>query len=86
LLIDNQSALKEGRYMATPMTKSQLVTKLAENASLTKKAASFILAFIAKVAYKEAKNSFTLPWLGKLVLVQAKRVWVEILQPVKPSK
>ncbi len=58
--------------MATPMTKSQLIAKLAENASLTKKAASDILAFIAEVAYKEAKNSFTLPGLGKLVLVQRK--------------
>jgi DNA-binding protein HU-beta len=58
--------------MAKPMTKSQFVAKLAENASLTKKAASDILDFIAQVAYKEAKNSFTLPGLGKLVLVQRK--------------
>lgn len=58
--------------MAKPMTKSQLVAKLAENASLTRKAAADILDFIAQVAYKEAKNSFTLPGLGKLVLVQRK--------------
>jgi DNA-binding protein HU-beta len=58
--------------MAKPMTKTQLVAKLAENASLTKKAAADILDFIAQVAYKEAKNSFTLPGLGKLVLVQRK--------------
>ncbi len=58
--------------MAKAMTKSQLVAKLAENASLTKKAAADILDFIAQVAYKEAKNSFTLPGLGKLVLVQRK--------------
>ena len=58
--------------MAKPMTKSQLVAKLAENASLTKKASADILDFIAQVAYKEAKNSFTLPGLGKLVLVQRK--------------
>jgi DNA-binding protein HU-beta len=30
------------------------------------------LDFIAEVAYKEAKNTFTLPGLGKLVLVQRK--------------
>ena len=30
------------------------------------------LAFIAEVAYKEAKNTFTLPGIGKLVLVQRK--------------
>ncbi len=58
--------------MAKPITKSQLVAKLAENASLTKKAAADILDFIAQIAYKEAKNSFTLPGLGKLVLVQRK--------------
>ena len=58
--------------MAKAMTKSQLVAKLAEKASLTKKAASDILEFIAEVAYKEAKNTFTLPGIGKLVLVQRK--------------
>ncbi len=58
--------------MAKAMTKSQLVAKLAERAALTKKAAGDILAFIAEVAYKEAKNTFTLPGIGKLVLVQRK--------------
>ncbi len=58
--------------MAKPLTKSQLVAKLAEQATLTKKAAADILDFIAQIAYKEAKNSFTLPGLGKLVLVQRK--------------
>jgi DNA-binding protein HU-beta len=58
--------------MAKAMTKAQLVTKVAEKASLSKKAAGEMLDFIAEVAYKEAKNSFTLPGLGKLVLVQRK--------------
>jgi DNA-binding protein HU-beta len=58
--------------MAKAMTKSQLISKIAEKASLTKKAAADILEFIAQVAYKEAKNTFTLPGLGKLVLVQRK--------------
>ena len=58
--------------MAKAMTKAQLVSKLAEKASLTKKAAGEILEFIAETAYKEAKNTFTLPGLGKLVLVQRK--------------
>jgi DNA-binding protein HU-beta len=61
-----------GEHMAKAMTKSQLVAKLAEKASLTKKAAGEIFDFIAEVAYKEAKNTFTLPGLGKLVLVQRK--------------
>ena len=58
--------------MAKAMTKSQLVSKIADKASLTKKAAGEILEHIAEIAYKEAKNTFTLPGLGKLVLVQRK--------------
>jgi len=58
--------------MAKAMTKSQFVTKVAEKAGLSKKAAAEILDFIAEVAYKEAKNTFTLPGIGKLVLVQRK--------------
>jgi len=58
--------------MAKGMTKAQLVAKVAEKASISKKAAGEMLNFIAEVAYKEAKNSFTLPGLGKLVLVQRK--------------
>ncbi|NLN38016.1 MAG: HU family DNA-binding protein [Smithella sp.] len=58
--------------MAKAMTKAQLVEKIATKAGLTKKAAAEILDFLASIAYKEAKNSFTLPGLGKLVLVQRK--------------
>jgi DNA-binding protein HU-beta len=58
--------------MAKAMTKAQLIAKVAEKASLSKKVAGEILDFIAETAYKEAKNTFTLPGLGKLVLVQRK--------------
>lgn len=58
--------------MAKAMTKSQLVSKIADKASLTRKAAGELLDFIAETAYKEAKNTFTLPGLGKLVLVNRK--------------
>ncbi len=58
--------------MTKAMTKSQLVAKVAEKASLSKKAAGEILDFIAETAYKEAKNTFALPGLGKLVLVHRK--------------
>ena len=57
---------------AKSVTKAQLVEKIATKAGITKKAAGEILDFIASIAYKEAKNSFTLPGLGKLVLVQRK--------------
>jgi DNA-binding protein HU-beta len=58
--------------MAKAMTKTQLVTQIAEKAGITKKLAIDIMEDIASIAYKEAKNSFTLPGLGKLVLVQRK--------------
>jgi len=58
--------------MAKAMTKTQLIAKVAEKADLTKKAAAEIIDLIAEIAYKEAKNTFTIPGLGKLVLVNRK--------------
>ena len=57
---------------AKPMTKSELVTFLAEKSELTKKQMTEILTLLAETAYKEAKNGFTLPGLGKLVIVKRK--------------
>ena len=51
------------------MTKSQICAAVAEKAGITKKQATEILESIATLAYKNAKNTFTLPGLGKLVLV-----------------
>jgi DNA-binding protein HU-beta len=58
--------------MAKAMSKSQVAAALAEKAGLKKKQAVEILGIIADLAYKQAKNSFTLPGLGKLVLVNRK--------------
>ena len=58
--------------MAKALTKSQIAAELAAKSSLTKKAAVDILEIIAQLAYKNAKNTFTLPGLGKLVLVNRK--------------
>jgi DNA-binding protein HU-beta len=58
--------------MAKAMTKSQIADFIAKKADIKKKVAVQILEDIATLAYKEAKNSFTLPGLGKLVLVQRK--------------
>jgi DNA-binding protein HU-beta len=58
--------------MAKAMTKSQVTEHLAGKAGITKKAAGQLLDDLAALAYKEAKNSFTLPGLGKLVLVNRK--------------
>ncbi len=58
--------------MAKAMTKSQIADHIAKKADIKKKLAVQILEDIAALAYKEAKNAFTLPGLGKLVLVQRK--------------
>lgn len=58
--------------MAKAMTKSQIISKLAEKSGLTKKAVTGVVEDLLGLAYKEAKNSFTIPGLGKLVLVNRK--------------
>lgn len=54
------------------LTKSQTAAKLAEVVGISKKQALAFFDALAALAYKEAKNSFTIPGLGKLVLVQRK--------------
>lgn len=58
--------------MAKQMTKSQIAEHLANKAGTTKKLAVQLLEELASLCYKEAKNSCTLPGLGKLVLVNRK--------------
>jgi DNA-binding protein HU-beta len=57
-----------------PLTKSQIVSQLAEKFELSKKAAAAILEGITDMAVAEAKKVgvFTLPGIGKLVLVKRK--------------
>lgn len=55
-----------------PMTKSQLVTHLAEKVGVTKKQVTDLFDELAAIGYKEAKKGFTLPGYGKLVLVKRK--------------
>lgn len=58
--------------MAKSMTKSQVAEHLADKAGITKKAAAQILEELASLAYKQAKNVFTLPGIGKLKLANRK--------------
>ena len=58
--------------MAKALSKSQVAAAVAEKNGLTKKQATEIIASIVELAYKNAKNSFTLPGLGKIVLVNRK--------------
>ncbi|MDG5816107.1 HU family DNA-binding protein [Chitinispirillales bacterium ANBcel5] len=54
------------------LTQSQIIQKLADSEELTKKQVKSFLDSFAALAYKEAKNGFVLPGLGKLVLVRRK--------------
>lgn len=58
--------------MTKALTKSQTMTKLAEETGMTKKDVITVVEALVGLAYKEAKNSFTLPGLGKLVLQNRK--------------
>lgn len=57
---------------AKSLTQAQIITKLAEANDLPKKQAKAFLDSLAAMAYAEAKKGFTLPGLGKLVLVNRK--------------
>ena len=51
------------------MSKSQIIAHMAGKMDLPKKQVAAGLEEFVKLAYREAKNSFTIPGLGKLVLV-----------------
>ncbi|MGB8647943.1 MAG: HU family DNA-binding protein [Anaerolineae bacterium] len=52
-----------------PLTKSEISRRLADKVGITKKQSDEYLDSLAQLAYEEAKNTFTIPGLGKLVLV-----------------
>ena len=53
-------------------SKSQIIADIAECAGISKKQAKAAIEGLVEMAYREAKNSFTIPGLGKLVRVQRK--------------
>jgi DNA-binding protein HU-beta len=58
--------------MAKALSKSQIAAAIAGKVGLTKKQAVESLEALVELAYKNAKNSFTIPGLGKIVLVNRK--------------
>lgn len=58
--------------MGKSMSKSQIAAHIATKFGLKKNVAVTIMEEFAQLAYKEARNSFTLPGIGKLVLVDRK--------------
>ena len=58
--------------MSRKLSKSQLASEIAAKSGLTKKASVEILDHLAALAYKHAKDTFTLPGIGKLVVANRK--------------
>ena len=54
------------------MSKSALIGHLAETNEMTRKQVVGFMDTLITTAYKNAKNGFTLPGIGKLVLVNRK--------------
>jgi len=54
--------------MGKALTKTQIIAKLADTHDLPKKTVHGILEELTTLAYKNAKNGFTIPGLGKLVV------------------
>jgi DNA-binding protein HU-beta len=54
------------------MSKSALISHLADQNEMTRKQVIAFMETLVNTAYKQAKNSFTFPGIGKLVLVNRK--------------
>ncbi len=58
--------------MAKALSKTQVAAQVAAKTGSTRKDAAATLEALAQLSYKEAKNGFTIPGIGKLVLVNRK--------------
>jgi DNA-binding protein HU-beta len=58
--------------MAKAMTKSQIISGIAEGADITKAQARAAMETLVALAYKGAKDGFMIPGIGKLVKVRRK--------------
>jgi DNA-binding protein HU-beta len=54
------------------MTKTETVRELSERAGIDRKQVNTVLEELAKLSYEQARDGFTIPGLGKLVLVDRK--------------
>ncbi len=61
--------------MAKAKTKSQIIEGMAKAGGIEKKQAKAALEALVAMAYKGAKDGFTIPGLGKLVVVRRKARW-----------
>lgn len=51
------------------MTKAQIITTISDKTELTKKQVLAVFDEITALTYKNAKNGFTLPGIGKVVMM-----------------
>ena len=51
-----------------PMTKSEIAAQLADRVGISKKQVSQFFQAQSELAYKQAKNQFVIPGIGKLIL------------------
>ncbi len=54
------------------MTKAQIIASLAESSDLSKKQVNAVMEAQMALAYEQAKNGYTIPGIGKLVVVARK--------------
>ncbi len=54
--------------VSKPLTKSEIMSQMAEKVGISRKQTSLFFEDLAGLAYKQAKNSFIIPGLGKLDL------------------
>lgn len=67
-----QMAFKKAKPGDKPLTKAKIVENLAEETGLSKKDIGNVLAAQQELAYSQATSGFTIPGVGKLVVVQRK--------------
>lgn len=67
-----------------PLSKKDIASALAEKVGVTKKQASAMLDELASLVYKNAKNTFVLPGIGKIVV--ANRPAREMVMQIGPNK
>jgi DNA-binding protein HU-beta len=65
-------ALKKAKKGEKPLTKAKIIEALADEAGLSKKEISSVLDALAELAHGQAVVGFTIPNVGKLVVVDRK--------------
>ena len=66
------------------MTKSEIANAMADKTGLSRKQVMSFFELQAEMAYKNAKNTFLIPGIGKLVLTESKAR--EMVMPFGPDK